>query len=110
VVEIAITKLKQYESPGSDQITAELIQAGGETLQSEIHKLIIPIWSKKELPDQWEESIIIPVYKKGNKTDCCNYRGISLLSTSHKILSNILLSRESSYVDEIIVDRLCVFQ
>jgi hypothetical protein len=39
-VEIAIAKLKRYKSPGSDQIPAELIQAGGEILQSEIHKLI----------------------------------------------------------------------
>jgi hypothetical protein len=84
-VEIAIAKLKKYKLPGSDQIPAELIQAGGETLQSEIHKLINSIWSKEELPDQWKESIIVPFYKKGVKTDCSNYRGISLLSTSYKI-------------------------
>jgi hypothetical protein len=39
------------------------------------------------------ESIIVPVHKKGDKTDCNNYRGISLLSTSYKMLFNILLSR-----------------
>jgi hypothetical protein len=39
-VEIAIAKMKKYKSPVSNQISAELIQAGGETLQSEIHKLI----------------------------------------------------------------------
>jgi hypothetical protein len=39
-VEVAIRKLKRYKSPGFDQIPAELIQAGGETLHSEIHKLI----------------------------------------------------------------------
>jgi hypothetical protein len=39
-VEIAIEKLKRYKSPGIDQIPAELIQAGGDTLRSEIHKLI----------------------------------------------------------------------
>jgi hypothetical protein len=55
----------------------------------------------KELTDQWKESIIVPIYKKGDKTDCSNYRGISLLSTSYKMLSNILLSRLSPYVDEI---------
>jgi hypothetical protein len=60
-VEIAIAKLKMYKLPGSDQIPAELIQAGGETLQSEIHKHINSIWSKEELPDQWNESIIVPV-------------------------------------------------
>jgi hypothetical protein len=36
-VEIAVTKLKKYKLPGSGQIPAEVIQAGGETLQSEIH-------------------------------------------------------------------------
>jgi hypothetical protein len=40
-VEIAIAKFKRYKLPGNDQIPAEMIQAGGETLQSEIHKLII---------------------------------------------------------------------
>jgi hypothetical protein len=49
------------------------------------------IWNMKELPDQGE-SITIPIYRKDNTTDCSNY-GISLLSTSHKILYNILLSR-----------------
>jgi hypothetical protein len=39
-VEIAIVKLKKYKSPGSDQIPAELIQAGEEILLSAIHKLI----------------------------------------------------------------------
>jgi hypothetical protein len=39
-VEIAIAKFKKYKLPGSDQIPAELIQAGGEILLSEIHKLI----------------------------------------------------------------------
>jgi hypothetical protein len=70
--------------PGSDQIPEELIQAGGETLQSEIHKLINSVWNTGELPDQWKESIIVPIHKKGDKTDCSNYHGISLLSTSHK--------------------------
>jgi hypothetical protein len=77
-VKIAIAKLKKYKSPGSDQILAELIQAGGEILLSAIHKLINSVWNKEELPDQWKESItsIIPIYKKVDKTDCNNYRGI----------------------------------
>jgi hypothetical protein len=76
-VEIAIAKLKTFKSPGSDQIPAELIQI----LLSEIHKLINSVWNKEELPDQWKESIIVPIHKKSDKTDCNNYQGISLLST-----------------------------
>jgi hypothetical protein len=78
-VEVAIGKLKRYKSPGVDRIPAELIQAGGESLLSEIHKLMKLIWNKEELPHQWKESIVVPIHKKGNKTDCSNYRGISLL-------------------------------
>jgi hypothetical protein len=91
------------------QIAAELIQAGSEMLLSAIHKLINSIWNKEEEPDQWKESIIVPIHKKGDKTDCNNYRGISLLS-SYKILSNILHSRLSPYVDEIIGNHQCTFR
>jgi hypothetical protein len=81
-VEIPIAKLKKCESPGSDQIAAELNRAGGEILLSVIHKLVISIWNKKEMPDQCKESITVPVYKKA---DCSNYCGISLLSSSYNI-------------------------
>jgi hypothetical protein len=47
---------------------------------------------------------------KGDKTDCSNYRRISLLSTSYKNLSNILLSRLTPYVDEIIGDHQYEFR
>jgi hypothetical protein len=59
------------------------------------------------LPDQWKESIIVPIHKKGDKTDCKNYCGILLLSTSYNILSNILLSRLVPYINEINGDRQC---
>jgi hypothetical protein len=88
-VEMAIGKLRSHKSPGVDQIPAELIKAEGRIIRSEIHKLIISIWSKEELPEEWKESVIVPIYKKGDKTDCSNYRGISLLSTTYKTLSNI---------------------
>ena len=52
----------------------------------------------------------MPIYKKGDKTDCNNYRGISLLPTTYKILSNILLSRISPYTEEIIGDLQCGFR
>jgi hypothetical protein len=65
--EIAIAKLKKYKSPGSGQIPAELIQAGGEILMSGIQKLINSVLNKDELPDQWNESIIVPIHKKGDK-------------------------------------------
>jgi hypothetical protein len=72
-VEIAIGKLKRYKLLGVYHSLVDLVQAGGETLHSEIHKLINSIWSKEELFEHWKESIIVPIYKKGDKTDYSNY-------------------------------------
>jgi hypothetical protein len=108
-VEVAVGKLKSYKSPGVDQIPAELIQAGRETFRSEIHKLIKLIWNKEKLPHQWNESIVVSIHKKGDKTDRSNYRGITLLLTSYNILSNILLARLNPYADEITGDHHCGF-
>jgi hypothetical protein len=109
-VEIAIGKMKRYKSPGVDQIPVELIQTAGETLHLEIHKLVKSIWNKEELPHPWKKSIVVPVHENGDKADCSKYRGIYLLSTSYKILSNILLARLTPYADEIIGDHECGFQ
>jgi hypothetical protein len=65
--------------PGIDQIPAESIKAEGRTIRCKILKLITVIWDE-ELPEEWKELIIVPVYKKGDKTDCNNYTGVSLLS------------------------------
>jgi len=107
---MVIHKLKSHKSPGIDQIPAELIKAGGRTIYLEIYKLIISIWKKEKLPEEWKESIIVPIHKKGDKTDCNTYRGISLLSTTYRILSNILLSRLIPYAKEIIGDHQCGFR
>jgi hypothetical protein len=109
-VELAIEKLKSHKSPGLDQIPMELIKTGGRTIRCAIHKLIVSIWNKKGLPEEWKESIIVPIHKKGDKTGCNNYRGISLLPTTYKILSNILLLRLIPDAEEINVDHQCGFR
>jgi hypothetical protein len=71
-VEMVIEKLTGHKSPGVDQIPAELIKAGGRTIRYLIHKSINSIWNKEELPEEWNESIAVPIYKKGDKTDFSN--------------------------------------
>jgi hypothetical protein len=106
---LAIEKIKSHKSPSLDHLPAELIKACGKAIRCESHKLI-SIRNKEELPEEWKKSIIVPIYKKGDKTDCNNYRGISLLPTTYKILSSILLSRLIPYAKEVIGDHQCGFQ
>jgi hypothetical protein len=72
--------------------------------------VINSIWNKEELSEEWKESVIVSIYKKGDKTDCSNYRGISLLPTMYKVLSTILLSRLNLYAEEIVGDHPYVFR
>jgi hypothetical protein len=65
--------------------------------------------NKEELPHQWKESIVVPIHKRVIKASS-NYRGISLLTTSYKMLSNILLSMLIPCADEIIGDHQCGFR
>jgi hypothetical protein len=84
------------------KIQAKLIHAGCSTIRSEIHNLINSIWNKKELPEKWKELIIVPIYKKGDK-NYGNYKGITLLPTTYKILSKIQLLKLTPYAEEIVV-------
>ena len=104
--EMAIEKLKRHKSPGIDQIPAELLKAVGRTIRSEISKLI-SIQNKEELLEWWKELIVVPAYKQGDRTGCSNYGGISLLSSTYKILSHILLSMLTPYAEENTGDHQC---
>ena len=74
-VETAIEKIKRNKSSGIDQSPAEGIKVRGRTIRSENQKLINSIRSKEQLSEDRKESIIVPIYKKGDKRDCSNYRG-----------------------------------
>jgi hypothetical protein len=67
--ELAIKSLKSHKLPGIEQILTELIKAVGKTIRCEICKLIISIWNKEELPEEWKESIVVPIHKKRDKRD-----------------------------------------
>jgi len=103
-------KANRYKSPGANKISAELMETWGNTLSFEIHKFINSTSNKEELPQQWNESIIVHIYIKDDKSDSSNYRGTSLLPTTYNILSNILVSTLTPDVDEITGDYQCGFR
>jgi hypothetical protein len=70
---------------GGFEGTVEIYVRFSGSAGGQIHKLINSVWNKEELPDQRKKSLIVPIHKKGDKTGCNNYRGISLLSTLYKI-------------------------
>ena len=55
------------------------------------------------MPDDCNESIVCPIYKKGNSKEYKNYRGISILNSTYKVLSKILGERLKTSVDTNVV-------
>jgi hypothetical protein len=62
-----INNLKTNKAAGSDNIPPELIKNGGRTLRKALHRLTLNIWDNEQLPDQWNEGIICPIFKKGDR-------------------------------------------
>ena len=93
---MAIEKLKRHKSPGTDGIPAELIKARGRTIRSEINKLINSSWNKEELPEEWKESAILPIYKKGDKTNFINYKSYHFCQLHTKFIQHLAVNINSS--------------
>ncbi|XP_062711243.1 uncharacterized protein LOC134289445 [Aedes albopictus] len=101
-VKKALKELKNSKAAGKDVIPVELLKHGSEQLHQSIHQIIIKIWEDEELPTSWLNGLICPIYKKGHRLECANYRGITLLNSAYKILSRVLFNRlrllEESFV------------
>lgn len=102
--------LKNNKRSGEDQLTAEMIKAGENISVSMLHNLLKEIWKSKQVPQDWKNSVVIPIFKKRDKTECTNYRGISLLSVPGKILSRILYNCMSVLGDIFLRDGQCGFR
>ena len=72
---------------------AEVYKHGGTTLVRHLHRIFLKIWKNAEVPQEQKDASIVTIFKKGSRTECGNYRGISLLSIAGKILAKVLVNR-----------------
>ena len=90
----AMKKRRNSKAPGICGITAEMLKAGGATIVQWMTRIINHIWVLEELPEDWTRGIILPFWKhKGERLQCANYRGITLLSIPGKLFTRVLLTR-----------------
>jgi hypothetical protein len=92
-IEGALKYLKNNKAAGADSIAVELLKNGGHNLVDALHEVIQQAWTSETLPRSWTEGVLCPVYKKGDKLDCKNYRGICLLNVTYKVFAKILYDR-----------------
>ena len=108
--EIAIASAGLKDGKASGGIPAEEWKHGGDNLFSRLHQLITNAWEVGSVPKPWKDSSIVAIYKKNDRTDGGNYRGISLLYIAGKIFFRILLNRLSTHITpEVVPEIQCGF-
>lgn len=98
-IKLCIEKLKNGKSAGPDDIPAELIKYGAPILAERLAPIINKVWTSNQIPNEWKEGVVITIPKKGDLSDCKNWRGITLLNAISKLLATILLGRIAPAVD-----------
>ena len=94
----AIRKLKNNKASGQDGLIGEFFKHLSDTAMTFLVKLFNNLFDKVIYPDNWTESIILPLFKKGDVNNTHNYRGISLSDVISKMYSSIINKRLTEWV------------
>ncbi|CAF4901418.1 unnamed protein product [Rotaria socialis] len=110
-VQQALQQMKNRKAPGKDNVTAELLKAGGIPVIKWLHEIFVDIWKNEQMVADWTLAIIIRLYKnKGDKKICDNYRGISLLVVASKIFTRVILNRIQLLIDKQLLEEQAGFR
>ena len=110
-VKRAIDDLRSGKAPGQDGIPAEVYKCGQDAILPMLHLLLLMCWTKGSVPQDMRDANIITLYKnKGERSDCNNYRGISLLSIAGKIFARIILKRLQTLAERVYPESQCGFR
>ncbi len=96
----AIKRVAIKKAPGGDEIDPEIWKYASIEVQQGVLHLFNKVWSRGEIPADWKEAIVIPIYNNGDKNVPSNYRGISLLSTEFKLFATIVNDRLMEWAEE----------
>jgi hypothetical protein len=108
----AIDALSCGKAPGRDAIPAKIVKAGKEnSLLGHLHELLLQCWDEGTLPRDMRDVKIVTLYKnKSDRSDCNNYRRISLLSTVVKAFARIVLNHPQQFTDRVYPESQCGFR
>ena len=108
----SIQKMSNDKALGSDGIPAEVFKYDGPLLLHRLGEIIRQCWTNEAVPQEFKDANIIHLYKrKGDRTDCNNHRGISLLSIAGKIMARVILDRlVPAIAEKVLPESQCGFR
>ncbi|VDP54861.1 unnamed protein product [Schistosoma margrebowiei] len=107
---MAINQIKSGKAAGPDNIPAEALKADVAATARILLILFNKIWDEEQVPTDWKEELLVKIPKKGDLSNCYNYRSITLLSILVKVFSKLLLNRIKDSVDAQLRDQQAGFR
>ncbi|TWW78306.1 hypothetical protein D4764_11G0004270 [Takifugu flavidus] len=104
-----VKKLLGGKAPGVDEIRPESLKALDVVGLSWLTRLCNIAWTSGAVPLDWQTRVVVPLFKKGDRRVCSNYRGITLLSLPGKVYSGVLERRVRRTVEPRIQEEQCGF-
>ena len=99
-VRAGMKRMKRGKAVGPDDIPAEAWSCLGELAVDFLAGLFNNILATEKMPEEWRQSILVPIFKnKGDAQSCNNYRGIKLISHSMKLWERVVEARLRREVD-----------
>lgn len=92
-LEAVIKLVRNGKAPGVDSVTVKVIKVEGETLKNRLLTLLWLVWHSDRISTAWKKAIIAPILRKGDSSECKNYRGTSVLFIVGKLFMEIIQLR-----------------
>ena len=96
-----LRSMANAKAVGPDELPVELLKLGinhDPTVLREFHRMIERVWHQRKVPQRWRHAVIKILHKTKDRTECGNYRGISLVAHAGKVLLKIVATRLSAYL------------
>ncbi|KAK3517356.1 hypothetical protein QTP70_004695 [Hemibagrus guttatus] len=97
IIQAEVTEVVQQllggKAPGVDEIRPEYLKSLDVVGLSWLTRLCNIAWQSGTVPLDWATGVVVPLFKKGDRRVCSNYRGITLLSLPGKLYSRVLERR-----------------
>ena len=108
----AIGGMANWKAVGPDSLPVELLKLDDSEFLRHFHSILVSVWRTGEVPQQWKDATIKVLHKKKDRSDCNNYRAISLVARAGKVLLKIASARLSSHcqVGGILPEEQCGFR
>lgn len=85
-----LKRLKMEKAPGEDGLENEVWRYMPKSIGEAMVNLLNKIWKGGGIPQEWKKGVICPIFKKGDKKETKNYRGVTLMDTAYKVYASIL--------------------